>query len=331
MCANAPSPRFGLSRHAVGNLFMSVLINGLLPIFALILLGTALKQARFVPEESWPGMERIAYYIFFPALMIETLYKADFGELAATQTAIALFLGIAFLLALMLIVRPPLQRALGIDSPAYSSLYQATTRWNTFIILAIAGEIAGAKGLTVVAIAVGAMVVPINVVNIPVVAMLGHWEGERPNPMRHIVRNPLILGTIAGLLLNFSGLKLPMPAETVLGMLGRISLPLGLLLVGAGLKFRMPREAIATIAAGSVIKLLLMPLVLGASAYLFGVRGEELVIVALCGAGPAAMNGYLVAREMGGDAPLVAGLITVQTFLAMATIPIVIAIAQWVS
>lgn len=309
---------------------MSVLINGLLPIFALILLGTALKQARFIPEESWSGMERIAYYIFFPALLIETIYKADFGDLAATQTAAGLLVGILLLLALMLVVRPPLQRALGIDSASYSSLYQGTTRWNAFIVLAIAGEIAGAKGLTVVAIAIGAMIVPINIVNIPVVAMLGHWEGERPSPIRQVLRNPLILGTLAGLLLNFSGLRLPVPVETTLGLLGRISLPLGLLLVGAGLRLRMPGEAIVTVAIGSAIKLLFMPFVLGGSAYMFGVRGEELVIVALCGAGPAAMNGYLVAREMGGDAPLFAALVTAQTFLAMATIPIVIAVAQWV-
>ena len=308
---------------------MTILINALLPIFALILLGAALKAANFVSDESWPGMERIAYYIFFPALMIQSIYEADFGELAAAQTAAGLFTGILIMLALMFVVRPLLQPALGISSPSYSSLYQATTRWNAFIILAIAGEIAGPTGLTIVAIAIGAMVVPINLVNIPVVAMLGDREGTRPHLLLQVIKNPLILGVSAGLLLNFSGLKLTVPAETLLGLLARISLPLGLLLVGAGLKLRMPGGSLAAIATGTAIKLVLMPFVLGACAWLFGVRGQELMIVALCGAGPSAMNGYLVAREMGGDAPLFAALVTVQTAVAFATIPLVIAVAQW--
>ena len=308
---------------------MTILINALLPIFALILLGAALKAANFVSDESWPGMERIAYYIFFPALMIQSIYEADFGELAAAQTAAGFFIGILIMLALMFVVRPLLQPALGISSPSYSSLYQATTRWNAFIILAIAGEIAGPTGLTIVAIAIGAMVVPINLVNIPVVAMLGDREGTRPHLLLQVIKNPLILGVSAGLLLNFSRLKLPVPAETLLGLLARISLPLGLLLVGAGLKLRMPGGSLAAIATGTAIKLVLMPFVLGACAWLFGVRGQELMIVALCGAGPSAMNGYLVAREMGGDAPLFAALVTVQTAVAFATIPLVIAVAQW--
>ncbi|MCG6858158.1 MAG: AEC family transporter [Salaquimonas sp.] len=309
---------------------MSILLNSLLPVFLLILLGAGLRAARFISEDSWPGMERISYFIFFPALLIQTLYKADFGELAATQAAAGLFAGTVVLLALMLLVRPLLQPALGITPASYSSLYQATTRWNAFIILAIAGEIAGTRGLAIVAIAIGVMVVPINVVNIPVVAMLGDRRGTRVNSLLQIAGNPLIVGVVIGLILNFSGLRLPAPAETTLELLARISLPIGLLLVGAGLKVRLPGAAVATVAVGTAIKLVLMPMVLGFGAWLFGARGDDLMIVALCGAGPTAMNGYLVARELGGDAPLFAALVTAQTVVAFATIPMVIMIAGWI-
>ncbi|MCB1463546.1 MAG: AEC family transporter [Nitratireductor sp.] len=308
---------------------MSILLNSLLPVFLLILLGAALRTTRFVPEESWPGMERIAYYIFFPALLIQTLYQADFGELAATKVAAGLIAGILSMLVAMIVVRPLLQPVLGIGSASYSSLYQATTRWNAFIILAIAGEIAGARGLTIVAIAIGTMIVPINIFNIPVVAMLGDKHETKVNPLRQIAGNPLIVGVAAGLALNFSGLRLPVPLEVTMGLLGRISLPLGLLLVGAGLKLRLPGQAIVTVAVGTVIKLLVMPAILVLGAWLFGVRGEDLLIVALCGAGPAAMNGFLVARELGGDAPLFAAMVTAQTLAAFVTIPLVILVAGW--
>jgi malonate transporter and related proteins len=50
-----------------------------------------------------------------------------------------------------------------------------------------------------------------------------------------------------------------------------------------------------------------------------------LVIVAICSAVPTSPSAYVLARQMGGDAPLLAQIITLQTMLAAATMPIAIA------
>jgi malonate transporter len=56
------------------------------------------------------------------------------------------------------------------------------------------------------------------------------------------------------------------------------------------------------------------------------VTGTNLVIVSACSAVPASSSGYVLARLMGGDAPLLAQIITLQTIFAAITMPVAIAL-----
>jgi predicted permease len=58
---------------------------------------------------------------------------------------------------------------------------------------------------------------------------------------------------------------------------------------------------------------------------MLGLREIDLLVVAVSTAVPSAPNGYVLARQMGGDAPLLAEILTVQTLLAAVTMPLVIA------
>lgn len=307
---------------------MLVVFESLVPIFLIILIGQAIKRSGIVADEGWIGMERLSFYVFLPALLFKTLYDADFNQLAAGAATGSFLTGIAIMLAGMLAMRRPIEASFALSPASYSSVYQATTRWNGFIILAIAEKLAGAPGLAIVAIGIGAMVAPINVVNIALVATLGEHEGEKPNPVRQVATNPLIIAVIAGLVMNLAGIRFFEPLDVTLGLITNISLPLGLLMVGAGLRVRLPGRGLAAAFTGTFIKIAVMPAVLGGCAWWFGLRGEALMLVALCGAGPAAMNGYVVARELGGDAPLFAATATLQTAACFFTIPLVVAIAQ---
>jgi malonate transporter and related proteins len=69
-----------------------------------------------------------------------------------------------------------------------------------------------------------------------------------------------------------------------------------------------------------------MPMVALGLAVWFGLSGDSLVIVAICAAVPTSTSAYVLARQMGGDAPLLAQIITLQTILAAITMPIAIAL-----
>jgi malonate transporter and related proteins len=141
-----------------------------------------------------------------------------------------------------------------------------------------------------------------------------------------VVRNPLIWACAIGLAINVAHFPLPRIWHEVADALGRSSLGIGLLVTGAGLQLAgMFRPSLAASIA-VFLKLALMPVLAIALALWFGLSGANLAIVAACSAVPASSSAYVLARQMGGDAPLLAQIITLQTILAAVTMPIAIAL-----
>ena len=110
-------------------------------------------------------------------------------------------------------------------------------------------------------------------------------------------------------------------------MLGGGALGVGLLVVGAGLQFSKVVEHRFTVALGSAVRLLGMPLLMFTGAWLFGIEGMPRTVAVIAGAVPTASSSYVLARQMGGDAALMANLITVQVVVAVLTLPLMIWLA----
>src|SRR5207244_12769945 len=119
-----------------------------------------------------------------------------------------------------------------------------------------------------------------------------------------------------GLALNVQHIPPPKLWHEVADALGRSSLAIGLLVTGAGLHleglFRPSFAAGVTV----FLKLVLMPVIAVALALKFGLTDSNLAIVTVCSAVPAASSAYVLARQMGGAAPLLAQVLTPQTVLA---------------
>jgi predicted permease len=77
-----------------------------------------------------------------------------------------------------------------------------------------------------------------------------------------------------------------------------------------------------------LLKLLIMPAIAISIALALGLTGANLTVVACCTAVPAASNSYILARQLGGDAPLMAQIITVETVLAVFTMPVAIGLVS---
>ena len=180
------------------------------------------------------------------------------------------------------------------------------------------------------ALASVAMVAIIPLVNVFSVAVLAHYASPEKQSARAIaltvVRNPLIWACAIGLTLNVLHLPLPRIWHEVADSLGRSSLAIGLLVTGAGLHLEGLFRPSAAAALGVFLKLILMPALAITLALAFSLTGSNLVIVAVCSAIPASSSAYVLARQMGGDAPLLAQIITLQTILAAITMPVVIAL-----
>jgi malonate transporter len=141
-----------------------------------------------------------------------------------------------------------------------------------------------------------------------------------------VTGNPLILACALGILLNASGLGLPPILGPALEILGRGALPLGLLAVGAGLRFEGLAKERRTLAVTASLKLLIMPAATALACHWLGVTGTPAMVAVLYTALPPAPSAYILARQLGGDAGLMARLIAAHTLLSLATIPLVLAL-----
>jgi predicted permease len=305
---------------------MGVVLAALLPVFLLIVLGFVLKRSLMRLETQWHGLERLTYYVLFPALLIETLVKADLSTVPVAGVGGALMLS-ALLMSLLCLALRRLLARWAVDGPAFTSVFQGATRWQTYVALAVSANLYGETGLALASVA---MVAIIPLVNVFSVAVLAHYASPKEQSVGTIamtvLRNPLIWACAIGLAINVSHLPLPRIWHEVADALGRSSLGIGLLVTGAGLQLAgMFRPSLAA-SIGVFLKLVLMPALAIALALWFGLSGANLAIVAACSAVPASSSAYVLARQMGGDAPLLAQIITLQTILAAITMPIAIAL-----
>ncbi|MDF2999120.1 MAG: family transporter [Xanthobacteraceae bacterium] len=304
---------------------MANVLAALVPVFLIIALGVALKRWLLPETSHWIALERLTYFVLFPALIIVSIARTDLGGVAAAGVAAALLGAIALLGATLLLARRPLSRALRLDGPGFTSVFQGALRWNTYIGLAVSGGLAGPAGLAVAAVAIAVIIPFANTLSVIVLARHGTAGGDARLIARQLLRNPFIWSCALGALINVAHLPIPSVLITFADILGRASLALGLLVVGAGLRLgdlRRPRMATWLTSA---LKLGALPTMAIAIGVLCGLSGVDLLVVAVASAVPSAPNGYVLARQMGGDAPLLAEMLTIQTILAAVTLPLVIA------
>ena len=285
----------------------------LLPDFALILLGTAIRRWMHLSDHFWSGVEKLVYFILFPALLINAIVKTrlDLGSaLPLLATAFAAMAG-GMLLGIVpkLITRLP--------ALTFASMFQCAYRFNSYIALAVAGMLFGSPGIATMGLVVGAAVPVVNLVSVWMLARHGEV-----GLLREVARNPLIWGTAAGFLLNLAGFVPPAPLQAFLGRLADASIALGLITVGAALRLDSTPGVRVFSAWLVLVKLLALPVVALLVGAQLGLSGLNYQIVVLFAALPTASSAYILAMRMGGDGKSVAWLISATTLGSMLTLPL---------
>ena len=306
---------------------MLTAFQSLLPVFALIALGAGLRRLSLLSDEQWRGMEDLVYYVCFPALIVYTLAIADFSGIPVIAMAAAMAAAILTMAVALFALRKPMDALLGIDGPAFTSVFQGSTRWNTYVALAVIGSLYGAAGLSLAAIGVAVMIPLVNTLSVIVLlTCAGHTQPDGRQIARGLYTNPLIVACLVGLAINLSGIPLYAPLVEATDILGRATLGLGLLTVGAGLRLAQGARLEPAVIVSSTARLIGMPALMFVYCWMLGVTGLALTVAMLCASVPTAVASFVLARKLGGDAPLMARIITVQVLAAMATMPVILAL-----
>ncbi len=285
----------------------------IIPIFLLILLGVAMRRWFGLREDFWPQLDRLIYYVFFPALLFMSLshFKIDFG--AATPMLIVatlyMFAGIGLGHLAKFIFHAP--------AKVFASTFQTSFRFNSYVGLAIAGGLHGQDGLAAIGLLMGFMVPIANVASVLMLARHSesHW-------LKEILLNPLIIATAGGIAFSLAGIQLPGLFNATLGHLSQASLPMGLIAVGAGLRLQGLHNHLGTLWYGVAVKLLALPAIAWGLASAFGLHGVYFNIPVLMAALPVSTVSYVLAKRMGGDGNTIAAQIMLTTLLAALTLPV---------
>ncbi|WP_263147123.1 AEC family transporter [Pseudomonas sp. RIT-PI-AD] len=294
------------------------LLLALWPLFALIVGGYALRRRGFPSEGFWPGADRLNYFVLFPALLFHNLATAPLDNPALPRLAAAVMLGLGIAWCALLLGR----RLRGWPAARFGALAQGILRFNTYLGLAAVGSLFGPKGLSLAALMLALMVPTVNLMSVwALTAERGVGVRELLVP---VLKNPLILACLGGALVNLLGLPLPGGSERLLSLLAAASLPLGLLCVGAALRPQELGGEASALAWSCALRLLGMPLLAFVVGRVLQLPSMESAVLVLFFALPTAPTAYALTRQLGGDAHLMAGVITLQTLLGAASLPLVL-------
>lgn len=289
----------------------------LLPDFLLIALGFVLCRWTALDRNVWASTERLVYWLLFPVLLFVSIVKSPLNP--STTAALALggvgVVGLGFTLTVLLGQVPRLA------GKQLASGAQTAFRFNSYVALALAERLGGAHYIAWMALLL-AVCVPLC--NAGAVWTLARHGGQ--NVWHEMLRNPLIIGTLSGLVGNLLGLHLPAAVDTSLSRVSSAALPLGLMAVGAGLQLGGLRQAPGLAALLMGIRHAVLPLAGIAIGLLLVLPKDQARTLVAFAALPTASSAFVLASRMGGDAPYVAGLVTTSTLLGMLSIPLALAV-----
>ena len=298
---------------------MLVAFGLLLPIFLLIALGYWLRASDFVPEGFWAASEKLGYWILLPALVIQAIATRDFSGDSAGAYVVALVFAVLFHSALIMVAGLFLRT----PGPSLGSVHQGSIRLNGLAAIAAGVALIGPETIPLVALMFAVWIPLSNGLSVYGFVLLASRQRLRlARIILEVLKNPAIFSVIIGFGLNVLGAGPILEKFILLELLGRAALPLGLLAVGAALDLQAAAAASARVLSATGLKLVVMPLVMIGLVHYLNLAPLAGAVAIICACMPTSPGGYLVAKHLGGDAPLMASIVTLQTALSLITVTV---------
>ena len=288
-----------------------VCLNAIVPVFFIIAVGYLAKRCGVIREYEVSRMNAVAFRVFMLAMCFYNVYNSDLSSAVRPRLMLFAVIGVALMYGVSW-----LYGTLFVKSrPSRGVVIQGLYRSNYLILgLPIAAGLAGETDLGAVAL-LGAVVVPMF--NVLAVVTLEIYAGEKPKIgklLLDIAKNPLIVGSVLGLVFLLLGIRLPQMLEIGVRDLAKVASPLMLFLLGAFFRFDGVGKGGRHLLVVCLGRLVVFPAIALSLGGLLGFRGVEFVALLALFASPTAVASFTMAQQMGGDAEL-AGNIVVMTSL----------------
>ncbi|MCL2249728.1 MAG: AEC family transporter [Oscillospiraceae bacterium] len=298
-------------------------LNTVIPWILIAAVGFLFKRLGLIDDAFLEKGSKLVYFLCLPAMLFANMYTANLNELIDLGFILftlgwAVFsFGLTWVLCIFFMK----------EKSAISAFVQGSCRSNIGVLaVPLAFSVLGDSAI----MSILALAVLIPTYNIICVILLTLHSQKDNNSvslkmlLMSIAKNPLIISIVLGITLSLSGIRLPAFISTTVSTLSHITVPLALLCIGAGIVFRGVGDKLKYVLSSSIIKVIVMPALATLAAFLFGFRGYELTIIMLINGVPAAVAGYIMVAQIGGDSAIAANNVMLTTIFSAFTLPVFI-------
>lgn len=287
------------------------------PMFFYMAAGFGLRRLNKLSEGTVAQMNKIIYSFCFPFVLFHNVYGVDIAS-AMNGPFLAVIAGLIVLVTALLTVFIPRYTA---SKPVQGSMMQGVIRGNSILFaLPVVTTIAGRQNTGLVSLGI-AVIVPFY--NILCVIILESLRGGKVKPARlllSILKNPIIIGTLAGFLVRLTGLRLPGYMEQVVAGIAGLVTPLALVMLGADMRFSDTVKYKKELLIVCLLKLVAVPLLTVLTVKALGFDKIAVTTAMAMTAVPTAVSSYVMAKEMEADGVLAGQIVAVSTAVSILTV-----------
>lgn len=295
-----------------------VCLNAVTPIFIIIALGYLARRLGDISREDVFRINRLAFRYFIPVMVFYNIYVSDLSASFNVKLLCFALIGVLTLwFVCMQIVKrtEPRPERQGV-------IIQALYRSNFVIIgLPLAQQLMPSGSDFGCVVILLATVIPLyNILAVITLERFGGVKKSRLGLVVDILKNPMIAGTLVGILFQLLKLHLPSGLEHAASQISNATSPLMLFLLGGFFEFGDLRDDLKTVSAVVIGRLIIIPAVMLGLACLLGFRGVEFASLLGAFASSTAIASFTMAQQMGGDAKLAGNIVVATSALCSVTL-----------
>lgn len=292
-------------------------INVVLPIFLLMCLGVFFRKIKIFNEEFLETGNNFAFKVLLPTLVFNNIYQSQISEEVNIKLIIFAICIVLGTIGIMFLIVPKFEK----DNKNRAIIIQGLYRSN-FVLFGVplSSNIFGNSNLAVVTTLV-AIIIPIyNFMAVIILDWYSNDKSDYKKIMVCVLKNPLIIGSIIGIITSVLNIKLPLFMEKTIAEVAKTATPFALMVLGGDIKIANIKNNLKCIAVVSIGKLLVLPALVIASAVSFGYKGVELGALFSMVAPSVAVSSYTMAQQYDCNYELAGQLVFVTTLLSPLTI-----------
>lgn len=269
-------------------------------------------------ESARNEFNKVCFNVFLSTNLFYSVYNSELSQIVNPGMLLFCIVGILMECAVGLLVIPRLTPS----NPSRGAMLQGMFRTNLALVglPVVEGLYHGSLGPFPLLLAV---IIPIyNVLGAVVL------ERYRENSdgvdiakvLRGIVKNPLVIGTVLGIVFALTGLRLPNSVEQTVSYFSKASTGVALLILGASLQLGKIKGNSRLLAVFLVLRLIFFPVAAVLAAIPLGYRGVELASILMVFGCPLGTVTYTIAQQMDSDAELAGEQVIFSTLFSCLTL-----------